>query len=80
MGSSQSWNGVIVDRTKDIERWIPPIRDLLDKQVDMFGYVNDHYAGYAPANVDQLAAALAQPPLPRQTDPSGARPYSCPLF
>jgi len=52
------FNQVIVDRTNDIERWVDPIQKLLDKKIQVFGYVNNHYTGYAPENVFQLQYRL----------------------
>lgn len=53
-----TWNETIVDREGDLKRWAPPIKALLDQQKDVFGYVNNHYAGYAPDNVDQMKKIL----------------------
>ena len=53
------WNETVVDREKDLARWVPPIKDLLDRQIDVFGYVNNHYAGYAPDNIEQLRRMLS---------------------
>lgn len=48
------WNETVVDRTKDIAAWAPHIQDMLDKSIDVYGYVNNHYGGYAPAEADKL--------------------------
>lgn len=53
-----TWNETIVDREGDLKRWAPPIKALLDQQKDVFGYVNNHYAGYAPDNIDQMKEIL----------------------
>jgi len=54
------WNESVVDRKKDEARWVPHIKKMLDQQIEVFGYVNNHYGGYAPANVDQLSKMLAE--------------------
>lgn len=53
-----TWNETVIDRSADLQRWVPHIKDLLDQHLDIFGYVNNHYAGYAPGNVEQLRALL----------------------
>lgn len=54
------WNESVVDRESDIERWAPHIKALLDQEMDVFGYVNNHYGGYAPDNIEQLRKKLAE--------------------
>ncbi len=56
---AQMWSESVVDRKKDIARWVPHIQKLLDQEIDVFGYVNNHYGGYAPDNVDHLSAMLS---------------------
>lgn len=34
------------------------MQHLLDQQLNIFGYVNNHYAGYAPGNLEQLKKLL----------------------
>ena len=54
-----TWNEIIVDREPALKTWVPHIKHVLDQQKDLFGYVNNHYAGYAPDNVDYLKKLLA---------------------
>lgn len=54
-----TWNETIIDRRKDLERWLPPIKDLLALKTPVFGYFNNHYAGYAPDNVSLLLELLS---------------------
>ena len=54
------WNESVVDREADLGRWVPHIKNLLDQQMDVFGYVNNHYGGYAPDNVEQLKKMLSE--------------------
>ena len=61
---TKTWNQTIVDRTKDLERWISPIQALVDKQTPVFGYFNNHYSGYAPDNlalIQQLFGVTESP-------------------
>ncbi len=52
------WDKSVVDRARDVDKWVQPIKDTLIDGVDVYGYVNNHYGGYAPDNVDQLREAL----------------------
>lgn len=60
-----TWDKVVVDRTKEMEAWIPTIRDLAPKY-EVFGYFNNHYAGHAPASIalfKQIWAAQGGAPI-----------------
>lgn len=46
------WDRLIVDRRRDMARWIPAIRGILDRGVTVYGYFNNHYAGYAIGSID----------------------------
>ena len=52
------WNETVIDRAMDLERWVPHIKGLLDRKMDVFGYVNNHYGGHAPDNLEQLKRML----------------------
>ena len=54
------WNQSVVDREADLGHWVPHIKSLLDQQMDVFGYVNNHYGGYAPDNIQQLKRMLSE--------------------
>jgi uncharacterized protein YecE (DUF72 family) len=45
------WDRVIVDRTREMETWIPIIRGLLKRGVNILGFFNNHYAGFAPGSI-----------------------------
>jgi uncharacterized protein YecE (DUF72 family) len=32
--------------------WIPPIKNLLAREIPVYVYFNNHYAGYAPGSVE----------------------------
>ncbi|MBI4558076.1 MAG: DUF72 domain-containing protein [Candidatus Hydrogenedentes bacterium] len=53
-----TWNQCVIDRSQDLEGWVPLIKRLLDKRIPVFGFVNNHYAGYAPDNVEHLKRVL----------------------
>ncbi|MBZ5564606.1 MAG: DUF72 domain-containing protein [Acidobacteriia bacterium] len=49
---TKHWDRVIIDREEEMEIWIPVVRQLLRRGIRLFGYFNNHYAGYAPGSVD----------------------------
>lgn len=46
------WESLLVDRTQQMKFWIPAIRDLAARQIPLYIYFNNHYAGYAPGSVE----------------------------
>jgi uncharacterized protein YecE (DUF72 family) len=48
---TRSWDRVIIDRRRDMERWIPAIRKMLEQNRAVYGYFNNHYAGYAVGSI-----------------------------
>jgi len=49
------WGSLLVDRTEQMKLWIPAIRDIATRQVPVYVYFNNHYAGYAPGSVELFA-------------------------
>jgi uncharacterized protein YecE (DUF72 family) len=45
------WDKVIVDRSKELRRWVDVCERTTRRGVSTFVYVNNHYAGFAPATV-----------------------------
>lgn len=58
---TKHWNKTIIDRSDSLSQWISPIHTILDKGLPVYGYVNNHYAGHAPADVRRLAAMVSLP-------------------
>jgi uncharacterized protein YecE (DUF72 family) len=59
-----TWDRTILDRAREIEKWGGIVRDLRRRDLEVFGYVNNHYAGHAPATVRSLLDAI-EPSLRR---------------
>lgn len=53
-----AWNETIIDRRADLECWVPHIKRLLDNRFSIFGFVNNHYSGYAPEGVELITQLL----------------------
>ncbi len=51
---TDSWEKLIVDREGEMERWVPALAALLERNIEVFGYFNNHYAGHAPGSIALL--------------------------
>jgi uncharacterized protein YecE (DUF72 family) len=49
---------VEVDRSEDIEKWAFQARELLNRQLEVFGYFSKYYSGYPPNDADRLLKSL----------------------
>ncbi len=48
------WDKVIVDRSKELMSWVNICQRTIRRGVNTYVYVNNHYAGFAPATVEQF--------------------------
>ena len=64
------------DRSEDLSTWASTIGDLAKSVERVYVYVNNHYAGHAPATVNQLAELLGLPTI----DPQSLWPDQTSLF
>lgn len=55
----ERYNETQIDRTEDLQWWVPRIRHFVDHGGRVFGYVNNNYAGYSPDTLITLADMLA---------------------
>ena len=55
---TETWEKIIVDRTKEMEEWAPRIQKLLDEGTIVWAYFNNHYAGHAPGSVELFLETL----------------------
>ncbi len=72
---TKTWDKTIVDRTSEIDEWVE-VTDVLRKRVPVYTYVNNHFAGHAPATVRELKKRLLGEDIPEVeqepvTDASG---------
>ena len=51
---TQHWDKVIIDRENEMEIWVAIIRELLKRRIQIMGYFNNHYAGFAPGSIELL--------------------------
>ena len=51
---TKHWDQMIVNREQEMNHWIPVIDKLLERRIPVYGYFNNHYAGYAPGSIRLL--------------------------
>jgi uncharacterized protein YecE (DUF72 family) len=48
---TKMWNRVVVDRTAEMSSWVDVCKKIQRRGVTIYGYFNNHYAGFGPASV-----------------------------
>jgi len=46
---TKTWDKTIIDRTRELEEWVEACRRFNQRNIAIFAFVNNHYAGHAPA-------------------------------
>jgi uncharacterized protein YecE (DUF72 family) len=49
---TQHWDRLIIDREEEMNTWIPIIRQILSRGIQVIGYFNNHYAGFGPGSIE----------------------------
>jgi len=57
---TKTWEKEVIDRTDRLERWADHLISLLRKEIRTLVYINNHYAGHAPATVRRLVAMVRE--------------------
>ncbi len=57
---TKHWDRLIVDRQREMQVWVPTIRQLLKRGLRIFGFFNNHYAGFAPGSIRLFYETWAQ--------------------
>ncbi len=52
------WDKTIIDRTEELREWVRVMRQLQQRGLRIFAFMNNHYAGFAPATVDLFRELL----------------------
>ncbi len=55
---TKSWDKTIVDRSEELDEWAGVCQPIRRRGATIYGYVNNHFAGHAPATVRTLRALL----------------------
>jgi len=51
---TKTWDKAIVDRREDLTNWVELFRKFAARNLKIFAYANNHYAGHGPATVKQF--------------------------
>ncbi len=54
---TKSWDKTVVDKSREIDEWTEVTRTL-QKRVPVYTFVNNHFAGHAPATIRELKKRL----------------------
>lgn len=46
------WDSLVRDRTREMQAWVPAVRDLAGRMREVLVFFNNHYAGHAPGSID----------------------------
>ncbi len=52
--ANENWNQIYLERDKEIESIVEMIKDLQNKEVDLFVNVNNHFEGSAPLTIQKI--------------------------
>jgi len=56
--SNENWNQIYVNRDMEIKSLVEMIKDLQNKEVDLFVNVNNHFEGSAPLTIQRIKKSL----------------------
>jgi uncharacterized protein YecE (DUF72 family) len=45
------WDKAVIDRTDDLRNWAGLFRQFVSRNLKVYAYANDHYAGHGPGTV-----------------------------
>ena len=51
---TQVWDKTVVDRTQDLTHWTELFRQFVSRNLKVFAYANNHYAGHGPGTIKQF--------------------------
>jgi uncharacterized protein YecE (DUF72 family) len=46
-----TWDKTVIDRTDDLKNWPGLFRQFLSRNLKVYAYANNHYAGHGPGTV-----------------------------
>ena len=61
------YSRVQVDRSRELEAWSQVLWALSQRVREIYGYINNHFAGHSPASARDLQRLLGQKPVEPDT-------------
>lgn len=68
-----TWDKPVVDRTGELRSWVDFCYQIRKRGIIVFAYANNHYAGHAPATIEQFRALWRDKGLPELAKPARKR-------
>jgi uncharacterized protein YecE (DUF72 family) len=68
-----TWDKTVVDRTGELTSWVNYCYQIKNRGVMIYAYANNHYAGHAPATVEQFRNLCHAKGLPELDKPMPVR-------
>ena len=75
-GQTATWDKAIVDRTTELTSWVDFCYQIMKRGVLVYAYANNHYAGHAPATIEQFRNLWSGRGLPEIGIPQRLRQQS----
>lgn len=51
---TQTWDKIVIDRTEQVNEWLPLVQDFLAQELEVSMYFNNHFEGHAPESIEKL--------------------------
>jgi uncharacterized protein YecE (DUF72 family) len=64
-----TWDKTVVDRTSELRSWVDYCYPTIKRGVLIYAYANNHYAGHAPATIEQFRSLWRDKGLPEIEKP-----------
>jgi uncharacterized protein YecE (DUF72 family) len=65
-----TWDKTVVDRTTELSSWVDFCYQIMKRGVLIYVYANNHYAGHAPATIEQFRNLWREKGLPEIGKPT----------
>lgn len=57
---TKTWDKTVVDRGRELVEWSAVVDNLLSRDLKVYTYVNNHFAGHSPETMRQFLEMLRQ--------------------
>jgi uncharacterized protein YecE (DUF72 family) len=74
------WNKTVVDRTAELPSWVVVCKKVQRRGVSQYVYANNHYAGFAPATIEQFKQLCAEKGIETPSNVRAPMPVERTLF
>jgi uncharacterized protein YecE (DUF72 family) len=74
------WNKTVVDRTAELKSWVDVCQKIQKRGISQYVYANNHYAGFAPATIEQFRQLCAEKGIDAPLNVQAPMPVERTLF